>query len=398
MFGRKLPMILTSLTSLIGFIIFYFSRNLLHLFIYSGFIGLSSASQITTSIFILTEYTSPRYRGIFLTIKSASMFWGIWTANFIGTFFHWRNISILGILCSVYALLTTFLWPESPYWLAKKQRYAECTKSQRWLKGSNEDSERELDKLLNTKISGKKFNLVQFYKSFMSNKLYKYVFITSIVMLLYNFSGKLVCSIYAIDIIKNMTSSESTAYTGMLILDGVTVISMYVGCVISKFVKRRTQLIVSSSIAVVALFALSLYLYLIKKMIISDNKIISLALLVIFSMSICVGPIIMSTSIFGELLPLKYRNFCVCFMSLLCNLFLATSLKFGPIVFKTFGLHGAFLFYGLCSFFFLILTYVYLPETKDKTLQEIQDGLRGYTEDRRADEINSLISGKRGTV
>lgn len=51
---------------------------------------------------------------------------------------------------------------------------------------------------------------------------------------------------------------------------------------------------------------------------------------------------------------------------------MATILKISPYIFKMFGLHGAFLFYGMSASLFAILLYKYLPESKDKTLQEIE--------------------------
>lgn len=39
-------------------------------------------------------------------------------------------------------------------------------------------------------------------------------------------------------------------------------------------------------------------------------------------------------------------------------------------------LHGAFMFYGVMSTICLLLLFKYLPETKDKTLQEIEDDMK----------------------
>lgn len=369
-------MLFVNFSSLVAFIIFFFSTNLVHIFVTEGLVGISSAAQLTTSLLILTEYVSPKYRGVFLTIKSASMFWGIWTSNAIGTFSHWKNISYIAIISSIYALVTICFWPESPYWLVSKKRFEECSDSHRWLKGTDKNSEEELHKLLNTQKSTQKQDIKMIFKTFMYHKLYKPLLITIIVLALYHFSGKLVCSIYAIDIIKKMTSSESTAYTGMLILDGVTVFGMYAGCLISKFARRRLQILIATIIGVFSLFALSFYLYMVKFGYFGENAYVSLTLLVIFSLSICCGPIIMSTSIAGELLPVECRDICVCVMAVIANMIMATALKFGPLVFTTFDIHGAFLFYGITSSFLLFLTYKYLPETKDKTLQEIQDYFR----------------------
>ncbi|XP_068633563.1 facilitated trehalose transporter Tret1-2 homolog [Battus philenor] len=54
-------------------------------------------------------------------------------------------------------------------------------------------------------------------------------------------------------------------------------------------------------------------------------------------------------------------------------------LKFAPKVFKAFGLHGTFLLYGIVTTLCTLVLYWYLPETKDKTLQEIEEHFKKET-------------------
>ncbi|XP_026740739.1 facilitated trehalose transporter Tret1-like [Trichoplusia ni] len=146
--GRRITQTIVCVCSLIGFIILYTSSSVYLILISEIFQGALFASFLTISVIVITEYTSSQYRGIFLTLKSATFFWGVLISNTIGTFFHWRNIAVLGIICSSYSLLTILLWPESPLWLAKKRRFDECSKAHRWLKGFDIDAERELDKII----------------------------------------------------------------------------------------------------------------------------------------------------------------------------------------------------------------------------------------------------------
>lgn len=84
-------------------------------------------------------------------------------------------------------------------------------------------------------------------------EFYKPLMISSLMVTQFHVSGKFVINVYALDIIKTITSSESASYTGMLILDGVTVIAMYAGCFLSKNLKRRTLLFTTAAIAVLFL-------------------------------------------------------------------------------------------------------------------------------------------------
>lgn len=377
-----MPYIILWVSTMASVLLFYFSTSVTELII-SGFLqGMLQTIQIGVSIMVLTEYVSPKYRGIFITFKSATFYWGIWISNAIGTFFHWKNIGILIFTCCLYNFSILF-WPESPYWLASKGRFEECAKCHRWLKGKDKDSEEELNKLilsskenLKRRHENRKTNpknvIIKFFNTVKAKRFYKPLLLAILTICLYHFSGKLACTGYVIDIIKTITVSESTAYEGMLVLDGITVLGMYAGVYLTKFFKRRPLLLISACIGVLFLFVLSLYLFLIHLNVISENKYLSLFLLMGFSLTISCGPMILSMCFSSELTPLKGRSIFVCIFTLATCSIMGSILKISPYIFKYFSSHGAFLFYAVMSSIFIFILYKVLPETKDKTIQEIE--------------------------
>ncbi|KAF9418574.1 hypothetical protein HW555_004622 [Spodoptera exigua] len=326
-FGRKVPFVILCINTLIGYVVFYFSTSTIILLISEIMQGMLIGSNMTLLIVVVTEYTSPRYRGIFMTVKSTIFFWGVWIANATGTFSHWKNIAIIAFICSILSL-TAFFWPESPSWLALNGRFEECAESHYWLKGYDKDSENELENLIQSqkeyiarckKKEGSSKRFKNILETISTKAFYKPLLLSMTVMSLYNFSGKFVCSMYSIELIKKITKSESTAYTGMLILEAVTIFSMQIGCVLSN----------------------------------------------------C-GPMILACSVYGELTPLRYRSSSLPTLAIFSEILMASVLKVSPYIFKYFELHGAFLFYGVTASVFAFLLYKYLPESKDKTLQEIE--------------------------
>ncbi|XP_045765829.1 facilitated trehalose transporter Tret1-like [Maniola jurtina] len=397
-FGRKYILVLISVSVLIGNIIFYCSTSMTELIVSQALQGILAASITTITIMVMSEYTSPKYRGVLLAVKSATFYWGVWISNAIGTFYHWRNIGIVIFVCSIYNLSSIF-YKESPYWLATKGRFEECANIHRWLKGTGEDSEEELRKLISSQqehlnmkveIEGRA-NYRKFIKLLnilRCESFYKPFVYAILPICLFHFSGKMAYTMYAIDIIKKLTSSEEMAFGGMLVLDAVTVLGMYLGCGLAKIARRRTQLLLFSFMGILFLFGLSIYLYMVNINVLSENKYVSLFLLTAFSLSISGGPIILSACCAGELCPLRYRSYFLCCLSIFNSILLATVVKFSPLLFKYFGTHGAFLFYSMSSSIFFILVYKYMPETKDLTIQEIQELiLRDDHNDRR--QINT---------
>lgn len=393
-FGRKLCLILLTLSGLIGNILFYFSTNITGLILSLATQGILIASALTITIMVVSEYTSPKYRGIFVTFKTATMFWGIWVANAIGTFYHWKNIGIVLFVCS-FCNLSSFFCYESPYWLATKGRYEECVKVHRWLKGTDEDSEAELKKLILSqqehlnnegefiKPTGAKMHCIKLVTIIRNKGFYKPIGVSVLLLILYNVSGKMACTVYAIDIIKKVTLSEQMAYKGMLILDAITVVGMYFGCALTKIVTRRKQLLGFSFTGVAFLGILSIYLYVIKYNPTLDNNYVSLFLLTGYSLSISCGPMILVPGCTAELSPLKNRSVCLCLISFLNLILFATTLKIAPFIFIYFSTPGTFLFFALSSSVFIFILYKYLPETKDHTILEIEENMiRGDSRDR----------------
>lgn len=367
-------------TSIISLIIFYNATTMTQFLISQILQGILFGSNLTISMIMVTEYTSPQYRGTFLCIKAASLFWGTWASNAIGTFFQWNYIALCGLVCSGY-YVTVFYWPESPYYLATKGRFKECAKVHRWLKGANEHSEKELENLINSQkeflqscskhetLRTKVNNIIE---TVTLKEFYKPITLSIMVFAQYHASGKLVCGMYSIELIKKITKSESTAYSGMLILDGLSVFGMYFGCFLVKIIRRRTLLFVTSIIGITFIFLLSLYLWLVNMSLIVENNILSVLLLASFSVTISCGPMILSTAIYGELLPLRFKSSGVIIIIVTHFILMGTGFKIAPFIFKTFSLYGTFAFYGVLSTICTWVLFKYLPETKDKTLQEIE--------------------------
>lgn len=379
-FGRKKSVLLLSLNTFVASMILYFASKAVHVLISQFLHGITTASQLTILMMVITEYSSAKYRGIFLTLKSATFFWGIWTANAIGIFTHFKYIGLLGMTCSSYNFITSFFIPESPYWLAFKGRYDDCAKAHRWLKGVSASTEKELEDLINSqqerhKSTKQKKSLQVILRNYVSllrqPELYKPISISLLVFLAYHMSGKLVCAVYAIEILKKITNDESTAHIGVLVLDGFSVLGMYVGAYLSKIIKRRTLFLWSLTIGTLFLLSVSLYLYLVKISVVSDNPHITILLLVGFSLAICCGPMILSTTISSELMPMKSRSFSICVFGTLCKILTGIILKTSPYIFKACGVHGTFLVFGIGSAVTSFLIYRFVPETKDKTLHEI---------------------------
>ncbi|CAG4964396.1 unnamed protein product [Colias eurytheme] len=231
-FGRKKTYLIACSTSFIGFMTIYLSTSVIEILIGECILGALLACDFIICGMVLTEYTSSKYRGFFLTFKSATFAWGILVANLIGIFIDWRPIALLACICSAYSFIVGLTWPESPYWLISNKDYNACSESHYWLKGKNEESKRELkelikahQELIEVKIERtRQHPIVKLIKNLISKTFYRPFTYSILMASLYYFSGKMACNVYAIQIIKSVIDNDSVANTGTLIVDAVCVI------------------------------------------------------------------------------------------------------------------------------------------------------------------------------
>lgn len=339
-------------------------------------------STTTVILMSISEYTSPKYRGIYVAVNAATFYWGIWIANTLGIFFHYSYIGLTGAVLSLYVVISVIFLPESPLWLAWKGNYQKSAQIHRWFKGTDEQSERELEDMIThqeevSQCKKEKASIISCIKHYAKvvrqPGFYKPLLLCSLTSCMYNFSGKIMCAVYAVEMMKKITRTTTEAHAAVLILDGFSVAGTYAGCVLAKYFKRRTMMIAPSMGCIMFLILLSIYLYLVKNNVMFENLYISCTLLLGYSLAACCGPMIITPTIVGELYPVNNRSFSVCVICVMANIIFGTLLKMGPVLFQTFDVHGTFLFFAVTLSMLLYLFYKYVPETKDKSLHEISE-------------------------
>lgn len=376
--GYKFSFKFMCLPLIVANILQLFATDAVHLLIAALCHGVTMGGNVTLGIMAITEYAEPRLRSLFLVLKGASFFWGIWVANTIGTFWYWRNIPLLGIWPAIVALFSCITWPDGPYWLASVGRIEDCKKSFEWLRGPDNFTQ-ELSSIIKQQTIKPDHNqitkcnlLSKIKNAVVLREFYMPLAVNFVLYCLYQFSGKMVMTVYALIIIEDITKSESTAYAGMLIIDGVTILGMYIGSYISMKVKRRSMLLLTSAVTFVFLYLLCLYLSLVAHEVVTQNDIVSLTLLVFYSFAVSWGPMILANTFTSEIVPMRFKTFVVSVSSCTFWALQTANLRLAPILMANLGIHGSFGVYGTFTLVSLIYLYKYLPETNNKTLQELE--------------------------
>ncbi|XP_032524816.2 facilitated trehalose transporter Tret1-like [Danaus plexippus] len=391
-FGRRTANLASLVPMIIGWFLIIIANNITILLVARFLQGLAMGMSASLGPVLIGEYTSPKNRGAFLTVISLTIATGVLFVHSLGSYFSWQKTALIIAILVFIDLLIVIYSPESPSWLADQGKYDECRKVFKWLRGDEENDElekmidsskivREAKELSNVSQSFSKTvrsNLAYVNVTIRKKEFYKPIIIMIHIYTLGQWAGANILAAYTMDIFSHVIGDGTNISLMVITLDTQRIISNSIAVYVIKKVKRRTMLLATVSINLFAFLATACYTYFkSQNMLPFDHPAIGIALIHIHMLSIATGTVPLPFIIAGELFPLEYRSLAgglsVLFLS--SNLFI--TVKTVPVLFKTVGIHGAYVLYAGVVGYCLVVAMLLLPETKDRTLQEIEEDFRG---------------------
>lgn len=383
-FGRKIAHLLLNVLFVISWCIVSVSRNVTWLLIgrfACGFcVGLLSPPGTT----YLSEISDPKYRGFFLATITFAVSLGVLLTHLLAIYMTWnQNAIVCGLLPFFSYIFITFA-PESPAWLLRTNRHQKAFTAFHWLRGNNQTAIEEFKRMADaqSELHAKQMadansdgnSISRFHEWFAQKSFRKPLIIISIYFATLQCSGANAVTFYTVTILKDSVGARINEYTATIIIDSVRLIASIMACVVVKNVGRRPLTMFSGIATVLCLFGLSFYLHASSQNVqLKENIAVPLILFAFYILVLSIGLNPLPWCLTGELFPLRFRAFgssVVTFFNFLC--FFAV-VKSSPTLFTTYGSSNAFFLYGVLTLAGTILLTILLPETRNKSLQEIED-------------------------
>lgn len=381
--GRRLSQLLLATCFMIGWLVIGFSNDILYLILLGRFItGLCQGWLGPLGPVFVGEITSPVYRGFFLAALSLAIAVGIFFAHLFGTFLHW---SLASILCGLFPLvggIIIYKAPESPSWLASRNRIDECILSFYWYRGKTQPMKIELEKMLldlnnKNKTQSKKQALAENIKK---PEFYKPLLIMIVFFVICQLTGVNVISAYTTDLMKQLMGNNpnsSYTYAAMLCIDVLRCVALGLACILLKSLGRRPMALFSGVFTSLSLISLALYLYLHKIGVVQNLSVfVSLGLMAFYIAVSNMGIALLPWNMVGELFAVKTKGLGSGVSVMMTSIAFFAVIKSAPGMLISIGHHGTYMFYGLATACGTLYLYFYLPETKNKTLLQIEEYFR----------------------
>ncbi|KPJ13377.1 Sugar transporter ERD6-like 6 [Papilio machaon] len=397
--GRRHTIAILTVPVLISYIMVYFGKEKTTFFISRIIVGVSYGGVLVLITVAMAEYTNPNNRAICVNyISSIGPSIGTMLGHVLSTLLHWRTVALIGLIPTGLSAILPLFWIESPSWLATRGRFEECKEAFISIRGTSREAEAELQLLIDTerksqsevRASGKNFSkTMALLRKAVKQKYFWKIYLLAIIISIYRITaGKLLFSTLAITMLQEITGT-SNILLSTVIVDGFIILGnllsffalskmkmrplmFSLGLVVLCSKKKKRPLMFSLGlVANTMLVILSACLYFIPK----TNAYyswINVCLLAFYFILAYTGPYAVIDIIISEIFPLDLKLFFMLFASFLIASLSFLSIYIAPIMFATIGYSGVFFLNATISFICLLYLWFYLPETKGRTLQEIE--------------------------
>nr|GMC94943.1 sugar transporter ERD6-like 6 [Ipomoea batatas]GMD00866.1 sugar transporter ERD6-like 6 [Ipomoea batatas] len=324
----------------------------------------------------IAEIAPQNIRGLLVAIAQLFLTVGIMLVYLLGLFVPWRVLAVIGMIPCTVLIPGLFFIPESPRWLAKMGKNTDFETSLQVLRGFDTDISSEVNDIKKSVASASKSSsTVRF--SELKKRRYSLPLMIGIGLLsLQQLSGINGVLFYSSKIFASAGVSSSKAAT--FALGAIQVIVTVIATTLMERAGRRLLLLISAptmaagSILVSAAFFLKdfcpehLHHYL------GVMSMVGILILVIgFALGLGGVPWI----IMSEILPVNVKSLGGS-VATLSNWLAAWIVTMTANLLMDWSKGGTFALYALVSVFTVVFVKLWVPETKGKTLEEIQASFR----------------------
>ncbi|KAF2895720.1 hypothetical protein ILUMI_10455 [Ignelater luminosus] len=382
--GRKSTMLLLAIPEIIPWILIETSTCVEMLYIARFITGIADGALFTTLPIYIGEVVEPKIRGILGTAQSFAIITGILLINAYGSYLPIRMTAYISLSVPL-LFLVTFIWmPDSPYYLLMKGKIEEARASLSMLRRVN-NVEKELSKI-KTDVQRQISEPGRYKDIFTIKTNFKAFLILIGLRTFQQMSGLSALGFYTQVIFKQAGGYLSPAESTIVCCVIQVVFTGFTSFLLDHF-GRRPLLLFSSAGSATTLIILGLYFsFQHANYDLSYFYWLPVAAMVIYNVVNSSGLLMVPDIMTGELMSVSVKSKAVGIV----NIYLGIIMSFGSKLFQYLDYHiGMFMpFYvfGVCCIISIAFCYFWVPETKAKTLEQIQQTLKESKEVESAEE------------
>jgi SP family arabinose:H+ symporter-like MFS transporter len=372
-FGRKKVLIVTAILFFVSSLGAAVPVNLTQFVLarFVGGLGIGAASML--SPLYISEIAPSKIRGTlvslyqlaiviginliyFVNLKIASMGDDVWNVEL-----GWRYMLGSGVLPALLFLILLFLVPESPRWLTKKKRFDEAFDTLEKVNGKE-----KADEVMN-EIKGALSHETGTIRELFSPGLRKAMIVGIVLALFSQITGINAIIYYAPEIFKSIGFGADSAFLQTVLIGVINTLFTFVALWLIDRAGRKTLLLWGVSGMIICLLGTGLCFH---YNLTQGPWLLLFILGYIACFASSLGPI--PWVLMSEIFPTKTRGIAMSFCTVVLWIGVLCITQFTPILLEKIGGAQTFWLFMINSIILLVFIWKVIPETKQRTLEEIE--------------------------
>ncbi|MGI8905915.1 MAG: sugar porter family MFS transporter [Candidatus Sumerlaeaceae bacterium] len=374
--GRKKTLILCGVLFVVSSLGTAFPQTLTQ-FVWARFLaGIAIGAVSMTSPIYIAEIAPTRVRGRLVSLYQLAIVTGIFVVFFVNSLIQrmgddawntetgWRLMFGVGALPSFLFALLALIVPESPRWLVQAGRRQQAMDILTRVAGRPEAERQMLE--IETTIAQEEGGIREIFSGG-----YLVALVIGVMLAVFQqFSGINSIMYYAPEIFKSVGSSSDSAFLQTVCVGAVNLIFTLVAVAWVDKAGRKALLIAGTGLQVLTLGAVG-YLFHTHG---SPWALLACILLYVAAFAAAMGPIVWL--VIAEIFPNRVRGraMSIAILALWAACYVVSQTF--PILLERIGPAKTFWFYAVCSLLSMIFVAVFVPETKNRSLEEIAQSWR----------------------
>jgi facilitated trehalose transporter len=394
-FGQRKTMIMLAVPDIVAWIFIASAQNIPMMLFGRFLAGFSAAGYSPTIQTYIAEIAQPQHRGWLGGLTSPILAFGALLSYCLGSLISWHYVAIIGIFIPLSMIPGLFLLPDTPYWYIQQ---GDEKKALQVIEKFREQGANSLAELwavsdgLRSSITELSFKEAVLR---LTQRQYRRPFLTlNFLFVLTAFTGNFAITFYAVDIFQHSGNGAINSYLSAIIIGAIKFLGAILYIPAVKYISRRMLICGSSFVMGTSMSILGLAMYSHESGLYSNLEAMVWLPLVCITIYMLADPIGVGSVPFlylGEFFPAETRSILSGITVGLSNLNMFIVVKTFPSLTNMVGDSGTFWLYSSFCFVMILYTLVWIPETKGRTLQDIEQYFN-YKENRHVTPFATPVS------
>lgn len=369
--GRKYTLLTVAIPYSVSWILIALSENI-YLFYLARLIGGTGEACIFSTLpSYIGEISTPKVRGFWGNALICYVFGGQLYVNAVGGYLDVKTTAWISLMWPVLFIVTFSFAPESPYYYTMKGMKEKARASLKKLRGLD-DVEGELT-AIEAAVQRQMSETCSWKELFTIRSNRKAITAGIFLRASQQLSGMACMTTYTQYIFGQSAGSLSAANSTIIFCFLMLVGTISLATLLNK-IGRRLPFIISLGGCFLTLMCLAVYFYVDTEssLDVSNLTWIPLAGMMTYIVWFCFGIATIPTLMLSELFSASAKSKALTILIIAFGVFVSLTTKVFNLLETGFGLYAPFAFFGVCCFFNVFVALKIVPETKGKTLEEIQ--------------------------